>query len=229
MPRPALVRSPRARGARAAPGAGRHPLRRAACGSRRRSPADARQLSLPPVSLAELFQNALKHNTAGPDLHCTSACASTMRCWSSRTTCGRDPRRRFDRDRPRESPGTLSYRDRAPCRVDRRGGSIRRAAAAGATWQPVLAAVTAACLQCLVPDLETLFLDAGGVLVFPELDPRQRNALTPMTSPYPLVRSKPQNQRPNSPSTRGFARARPPTRSACGCTWNWSSRTPASR
>jgi putative hydrolase of the HAD superfamily len=27
--------------------------------------------------------------------------------------------------------------------------------------------VTAACLQCLVPDLETLFLDAGGVLVFP--------------------------------------------------------------
>ena len=24
---------------------------------------------LPPVSLAELFQNALKHNTAGPDLH----------------------------------------------------------------------------------------------------------------------------------------------------------------
>lgn len=30
-------------------------------------PADARQLFLPPVSLAELFQNALKHNTAGPD------------------------------------------------------------------------------------------------------------------------------------------------------------------
>ena len=27
--------------------------------------------------------------------------------------------------------------------------------------------MTAACLQCLVPDLETLFLDAGGVLVFP--------------------------------------------------------------
>jgi LytS/YehU family sensor histidine kinase len=31
--------------------------------------ADAQQLSLPPVSLAELFQNALKHNTAGPDVH----------------------------------------------------------------------------------------------------------------------------------------------------------------
>ena len=31
--------------------------------------ADARHLSLPPVSLAELFQNALKHNTTGPDLH----------------------------------------------------------------------------------------------------------------------------------------------------------------
>ena len=31
--------------------------------------ADARRLSLPPVSLAELFQNALKHNTVGPDLH----------------------------------------------------------------------------------------------------------------------------------------------------------------
>jgi len=31
--------------------------------------ADARHLSLPPVSLAELFQNALKHNTIGPDLH----------------------------------------------------------------------------------------------------------------------------------------------------------------
>ena len=31
--------------------------------------ADARHLSLPPVSLAELFQNALKHNTVGPDLH----------------------------------------------------------------------------------------------------------------------------------------------------------------
>ena len=30
-------------------------------------PADARQLLLPPVSLAELFQNALKHNTVGPD------------------------------------------------------------------------------------------------------------------------------------------------------------------
>jgi hypothetical protein len=31
------------------------------------SQADARQLLLPPVSLAELFQNALKHNTVGPD------------------------------------------------------------------------------------------------------------------------------------------------------------------
>jgi two-component system, LytTR family, sensor kinase len=31
--------------------------------------ADAQHLSLPPVSLAELFQNALKHNTIGPDLH----------------------------------------------------------------------------------------------------------------------------------------------------------------
>ena len=31
--------------------------------------AEAQQLSLPPVSLAELFQNALKHNTVGPDLH----------------------------------------------------------------------------------------------------------------------------------------------------------------
>ena len=30
--------------------------------------ADAQQLFLPPVSLAELFQNALKHNSAGPDL-----------------------------------------------------------------------------------------------------------------------------------------------------------------
>jgi hypothetical protein len=30
-------------------------------------PEDARRLFLPPVSLAELFQNALKHNTAGPD------------------------------------------------------------------------------------------------------------------------------------------------------------------
>ena len=28
---------------------------------------DARQLFLPPVSLAELFQNALKHNTVAPD------------------------------------------------------------------------------------------------------------------------------------------------------------------
>jgi hypothetical protein len=31
--------------------------------------ADAQQLWLPPVSLSELFQNALKHNTVGPDLH----------------------------------------------------------------------------------------------------------------------------------------------------------------
>ena len=31
-------------------------------------PADAHQLLLPPVSLAELFQNALKHNTVAPDL-----------------------------------------------------------------------------------------------------------------------------------------------------------------
>jgi hypothetical protein len=31
-------------------------------------PADAEQLLLPPVSLAELFQNALKHNKVGPDL-----------------------------------------------------------------------------------------------------------------------------------------------------------------
>ena len=31
-------------------------------------PADARELRLPPVSLAELFQNALKHNTVAPDL-----------------------------------------------------------------------------------------------------------------------------------------------------------------
>jgi len=31
--------------------------------------ADAHELSLPPVSLAELFHNALKHNSAGPDLH----------------------------------------------------------------------------------------------------------------------------------------------------------------
>jgi hypothetical protein len=31
------------------------------------SAADARRLMLPPVSLAELFQNALKHNTAAPD------------------------------------------------------------------------------------------------------------------------------------------------------------------
>src|SRR5688572_750412 len=31
------------------------------------SEEDARRLFLPPVSLAELFQNALKHNTAGPD------------------------------------------------------------------------------------------------------------------------------------------------------------------
>jgi len=31
--------------------------------------ADAQQLCLPPVSLSELFQNALKHNTVGPDLH----------------------------------------------------------------------------------------------------------------------------------------------------------------
>jgi two-component system, LytTR family, sensor kinase len=30
-------------------------------------PADAQQLFLPPVSISELFQNALKHNTAGPD------------------------------------------------------------------------------------------------------------------------------------------------------------------
>jgi LytS/YehU family sensor histidine kinase len=30
-------------------------------------PADAERLWLPPVSLAELFQNALKHNTVGPD------------------------------------------------------------------------------------------------------------------------------------------------------------------
>lgn len=30
-------------------------------------PADARRLLLPPVSLAELFQNALKHNIIGPD------------------------------------------------------------------------------------------------------------------------------------------------------------------
>ena len=30
-------------------------------------PTDSQQLLLPPVSLAELFQNALKHNTAGPD------------------------------------------------------------------------------------------------------------------------------------------------------------------
>jgi hypothetical protein len=30
--------------------------------------AEARQLLLPPVSLAELFQNALKHNTVAPDL-----------------------------------------------------------------------------------------------------------------------------------------------------------------
>ena len=32
-------------------------------------PADAQQLFLPPVSLAELFQNALKHNIVGPDRH----------------------------------------------------------------------------------------------------------------------------------------------------------------
>lgn len=31
-------------------------------------PADARELFLPPVSLAELFQNALKHNTVGPEV-----------------------------------------------------------------------------------------------------------------------------------------------------------------
>ena len=31
-------------------------------------PADAHQLLLPPVSLSELFQNALKHNTVAPDL-----------------------------------------------------------------------------------------------------------------------------------------------------------------
>jgi len=31
------------------------------------SPAEAGQLCLPPVSLAELFQNALKHNTVSPD------------------------------------------------------------------------------------------------------------------------------------------------------------------
>jgi hypothetical protein len=30
-------------------------------------PSDAQQLLLPPVSLGELFQNALKHNTVGPD------------------------------------------------------------------------------------------------------------------------------------------------------------------
>lgn len=33
------------------------------------SPGDAEELCLPPVSLAELFQNALKHNTVGPGLH----------------------------------------------------------------------------------------------------------------------------------------------------------------
>ena len=33
--------------------------------------AEAQQLCLPPVSLSELFQNALKHNTVGPDLHLT--------------------------------------------------------------------------------------------------------------------------------------------------------------
>lgn len=32
------------------------------------TPEDAHQLLLPPVSLAELFQNALKHNTVAPDL-----------------------------------------------------------------------------------------------------------------------------------------------------------------
>jgi LytS/YehU family sensor histidine kinase len=31
-------------------------------------PADADRLFLPPVSLAELFQNALKHNTVAPDV-----------------------------------------------------------------------------------------------------------------------------------------------------------------
>jgi len=33
--------------------------------------ADAQQLLLPPVSLAELFQNALKHNVIAPDLQLT--------------------------------------------------------------------------------------------------------------------------------------------------------------
>ena len=32
-------------------------------------PADARGLMLPPVSLSELFQNALKHNTVASDNH----------------------------------------------------------------------------------------------------------------------------------------------------------------
>ena len=130
--------------------------------------ADAQQLSLPPVSLAELFQNALKHNSAGPDLHLHIRVRVDDATLVFENDLRPGPKGgAFDRDRSREPARAISHRHRASGRMDRRGGSLRRPAAARAKWELVLVAVTAACLQCLVPDLETLFLDAGGVLVFP--------------------------------------------------------------
>ena len=149
MPRPrAGSARRRARGARTAPGAGRHPLCRRRAARRRRPARRTRtQLLLPPVSLAELFQNALKHNTAGPDdpLHIRVRVDDATLVFENDLRPDRGGA--FDRDRSRQSAGTIPHRDRACGRMGRRGGSIRRAAAARPEWARVLVAVTAACLQ----------------------------------------------------------------------------------
>ena len=192
--------------------------------------ADARHLFLPPVSLAELFQNALKHNTVGPDLHLNIRVRvdDTTLVFENELRPGPRPARSTGiglanlRERFRIATGRpaewIAEEDRFVVRLPLvRNGSR------------VLAAVTAPCLQCLVPDLETLFLDAGGVLVFPNWTRVSESARPPRCRRIRRCARSRRTKAPSSTSTRGFATATPPTRSACGCTWSWCSRTPASR